>query len=224
MLCQQAQEVQEFISGIKLFLSASMHFYLFPILLPIPLGAAGQGTRVSEPLCGTWLPAGFKPQRSYLAPSVGFLRGERVLLITPWISSHQRSVWMGIRESWMVLLVVEISTFCSSTLSNPTTERSSKRLCKVDSCLISSVSKAAVLKAYQNFLGSLKYPLVRESMPRMPRASGQVTMGCLCHSFPVRLTSVSNAVSCQESADVSDSEEYKAVTHLVHDVPNAIKL
>jgi len=32
-------------------------------------------------------------------------------------------------------------------------------------------------------------------MPRMQGASGPVTMGCFCHSFPVRLPSASNAVS-----------------------------
>lgn len=45
-------------------------------------------------------------------------------------------------------------------------------------------------------LGSFKYPLPRKPMPRIHRASGPVTMGCLCHSFLVKLTSASTTVSC----------------------------
>ena len=93
-------------------------------------------------------------------------------------------------------VVVAIGTCWSSTFSNPTTEGSSERPGKVDSCLISSISKAAIPKAHRYPFGSLKYPLLRQSVPRMHGASGPVTMGCFCHPFPVRLTSASNTDSC----------------------------
>jgi len=108
---------------------------------------------------------------------------------------------MGRRESRLVrhchrrTVVVAIGTCCSSTLSNPTTEGSSKRPGKMDSCLISSVSKAAMPKAHRYPFGSLKYPLLRQSIPRMHGASDPGTMGCFCHSCPVRLTSASNTLS-----------------------------
>lgn len=44
-------------------------------------------------------------------------------------------------------------------------------------------------------MGSLKYPFLRQSRPRIRGASGPLTMGCFCQSFPVRLTSVSGTIS-----------------------------
>lgn len=44
--------------------------------------------------------------------------------------------------------------------------------------------------------GSLKYPLLRQSVPRMHRASGPVTVGRVCHLFPARVTSASSTVMC----------------------------
>jgi len=83
--------------------------------------------------------------------------------------------------------------------SNSTMEVSSERPGKMDSCLISSVSTAAIPKAHRYPFGSLKYPLLRESIPRMHGASGPVTMGCFCQSCPVRLTSASNTLSFWDS-------------------------
>lgn len=62
---------------------------------------------------------------------------------------------MGIREALLVwyccrcIVVVAISPCCSSTLSNPITEGAFKRLGKVDSFLITTVSRAAIPKAQQ---------------------------------------------------------------------------
>lgn len=39
--------------------------------------------------------------KSYLAPRVGFLKSDWVLLITPWLPGHQMRVWKGIREPQM---------------------------------------------------------------------------------------------------------------------------
>jgi len=83
--------------------------------------------------------------------------------------------------------VVAMGTCCSSTLSNPTTEGTSERPGEMDSCLISSISRGAIPKAHRYPFGSLKYPLPRQSIPRMHGASGPVTMGCFWHSCPVRL-------------------------------------
>ena len=99
---------------------------------------------------------------------------------------------LGIRESRLVqccrwcTVVLAISTYCSSALSNPTTEGSFERPGKIDNCLMSSVYTAAIPRAHRYPFGSLKYPLVRLSIPRMYGASGPVTTGCLSHSFPVR--------------------------------------
>ena len=94
---------------------------------------------------------------------MGLLECEWVLLITAWLSSWWISWWMGIRESRLVrycrwcTVVVAIGTCCSSTLSNPTTEGSSERPDKVDSCLIPSVFKAAIPKAHLYLFRSWKY-------------------------------------------------------------------
>ncbi|KAK4811340.1 hypothetical protein QYF61_024476 [Mycteria americana] len=80
---------------------------------------------------------------------------ESPLVLSARGSSQRISSWMGIRESRLVryclwcTVVVAIGTCCSSTLSNPTTEGSSERPGKVDSCLISSFSKAAIPKAHR---------------------------------------------------------------------------
>lgn len=118
----------------------------------------------------------FRPQQStvilhspldFHTSLLGLLKGELVLLITPWIFSQQMILWMGIREFQLVQyscqcnIVVPVGTCCSSTLSSPTTEGSSKRPGKVDSCLISFVSTAATPKAHQYPFGSLKYVLLR---------------------------------------------------------------
>lgn len=96
---------------------------------------------------------------------------------------------------WCTIVAV-IGTYCSPAFSN-TTHRPSKRSGRADSCLISSVSRTTILKAHHYPLGSLKYPLTRQSMPRMYGPSGLVTMGYFYHSFPgLRLISDSNTVSC----------------------------
>lgn len=89
---------------------------------------------------------------------MGLLKGKRVLLISPWFSSWRISSWMEIRESRLVwyccqCTTVLATTTCSSILSNITTEESPERLGKVDSCLISSASKATILKATSTLLG-----------------------------------------------------------------------
>ena len=84
---------------------------------------------------------------------MGLLKDEGVLLITPWLPSCQTSLWMGIRESqlvwyccpWNVVVVMDICC-------NPRTEESSERPGKVDSCLISSISKAAIKKPISTLL------------------------------------------------------------------------
>lgn len=85
--------------------------------------------------------------------------------------------------------MVAIGSCCSATHSNPTTEGSSKRPGKVDSCLIFSEPAVATSKAQWYLFGFLKYPLLRESMARIYGASGLVTIGCFCHLFHVRFTS-----------------------------------
>lgn len=87
--------------------------------------------------------------------------------------------------------MVVIGICCSSTFSNLTREGSSERPGKVDSCLISFISKAVIPKAHRYPLGSLKYFLLTQSAPRMHRASGPVTMGDFSHSFVVTLISPS---------------------------------
>jgi len=89
---------------------------------------------------------------------MGLSKDEQVLLITPWFSSWWISLWMGIRESQLVqychqcTAMVAIRT-CSSTLSNPTIEGSSESQGKVDSCLISSISKVDMPKINTTPLG-----------------------------------------------------------------------
>lgn len=97
---------------------------------------------------------------------MGLVKGKRVLLISPWFSSWQISSWMEIKESRLVwyccqCTAVLATSTSSSILSNPTTEESSERPSKVDSCLISSISKAAILKAHQYPFGPLKNPILR---------------------------------------------------------------
>lgn len=92
---------------------------------------------------------------------VGLLKGEWVLLMTPWLSSQQISLWM---ESYLVgyccqcTVVVAIGTSCSSTFSNSTIQGSSERLGKEGTCLISSICRTARQKA-QPFW-PLKHPLL----------------------------------------------------------------
>lgn len=61
-----------------------------------------------------------------------------------------QGVSVGVIIHCQYTAVVGISTCCSSAFSNATTEGSSERPGKVDSCLISSFSKAAILKAHQH--------------------------------------------------------------------------
>lgn len=74
-------------------------------------------------------------------------------------------------------------TFCSLTFSSPTSEGPSERQGRVDRCFISIVSMAAVWRAHQYPFESLKCPWLRQSLPRVPRASGPVTMWGFCQSF-----------------------------------------
>lgn len=110
-------------------------------------------------------------------------------------------------EFWLVWYclqcVIVVVIGCSSTFGNLTTEELSKRPGKVDNCLISSVSVAAISKAHQYPFGSLKYPLLRWSTPRMHRSAGTVTKSfCIsCSSLKVRNwvvvdLSVSSSCSC----------------------------
>lgn len=86
---------------------------------------------------------------------IGLLKGEHILLITPWLSSWWISFWMGIRESWLgwyycwCTVIEAIDTFCSLTLMCPTIEGSSDKLGKIDSCSFSSVSTGAIADAHQ---------------------------------------------------------------------------
>lgn len=73
--------------------------------------------------------------------------------------------------------VVGISTCFSSAFSNATTEGSSERPGKVDSCLISSFSNAAILKAHQHSFRPLKYPLQRCLQGRCMEPLGQSQRG-----------------------------------------------
>lgn len=85
------------------------------------------------------------------------------------------------------------STYCSS-FHNYTMKGSFQVLRKVDSCLKSSISSKAIPKACQYPFEPLKYPFLRQSMPRMERASWLITMGRFCYSFPVMISSDSNTV------------------------------
>jgi len=111
--------------------------------------------------------------------------------------------------------VVAIGTCCSSTLSNPTMEGSSERRGKMDSCLISSFSTAPMPKAHRYPLGSLKYPLLRQSISRMHGASWPVTMGCFCQSCPVRLTSASNTLSSWDPPVTPEIQMDSALVNLM---------
>ncbi|KAK4828375.1 hypothetical protein QYF61_026113 [Mycteria americana] len=91
---------------------------------------------------------------------------EPLLALSARGSSRRISLWMGIRKFRLVryrlqcTIVVAIGSPCSSTLSNTTTEGSSERPGKGDSCFISSIAKAAIPKAHHYPFGSLKYPLL----------------------------------------------------------------
>lgn len=145
---------------------------------------------------------------------MGLLKGERVLLITPWLSSQKIRLWMGIWESPSVwygcqcISAVMIGTSYSLTLINPITEGSSKSLGKTGNSLFPSVSRTAIPAAYQYPFVSLKYPLLRQTMPKIHGASELVTMVCLFHTFLVTLTSASNTLSYREPPT---PQKYKCV-------------
>ena len=96
-------------------------------------------------------------QLDFCTGHMGLLYGKQLLLITTWLTSWWISLCMEIKESQLVryshwcTVVVAVSTCCSCTLSNPTTEWSSQRPAKVDSCLRSSISSAAIPSS--NILG-----------------------------------------------------------------------
>lgn len=111
----------------------------------------------------------------------------------PWLSKRWINLWMLTRDSQLVrychsyVIMVATSTCCSSSCSNPKTERPGK----VDSCLI-LVSTVAAPKAHQYLPGSLKYPLLRWSKTKDTWRRWAITIGCFWHLSPVRLTSASN--------------------------------
>lgn len=70
----------------------------------------------------------------------------------------------------------------------------SKGMDKVDGFLVSSLSNVSIPKAQQYPSGCLKYPLLGQSIPKMHKDSGAVTMGCFCHSLSVKLSLASNTV------------------------------
>ena len=69
-------------------------------------------------------------------------------------------------------ILAAVGTCYSLTHSNPTMKGSSKRPSRVHSCSIFSVFTVATPKAHQYPFGSLKYPLLRQVMPRIQGASG----------------------------------------------------
>lgn len=91
----------------------------------------------------------------------GLLKGEWVLLITPWLYSWWINLWMVRRESQLVQYchvhtAIVTGICCSSICSNPTTDGSSESPGKTDSSLIISVSNAAISQVHQHPFGSLK--------------------------------------------------------------------
>lgn len=58
---------------------------------------------------------------------------------------------------------------------------------------VSSVSKTDIPKVYWYTLLSLKYLLLCQSIPGIHRTSVLVTVGCFCHSLPLRLILDSNS-------------------------------
>lgn len=102
-----------------------------------------------------------------------------------------RGSWT-VQYCWQCTFMAAVGTCCSLMHSNPTTEGSYEKWGKVNNCLIFSVLTVAIPKAHWYILGSLKYTLLRQSVPRMPEHLDWYTVGCFCHLFPVRLTSVSN--------------------------------
>jgi len=89
---------------------------------------------------------------------------------------------MGCRKSWLAwyfwrcTVVVVTGTCCSSTCNSPTMEAVIWKPSKADSSLIFSVSTAAIPKAHRHPFGSLKYPVLRQSIPRIYGAPGPVTL------------------------------------------------
>lgn len=115
---------------------------------------------------------------------MGLLKGEWVLLRTPWLSSQWISSWMGITESQLVkLLPVHCpSSNCHLLVFNFQQSHNEGVFLYqagwiTDLCIHSSCRKC---------------PLLRKSMLRIPGASEPVTIQCFCHLSPVKLTSASN--------------------------------
>lgn len=67
---------------------------------------------------------------------------------------------------------------------SPTPGTSSRRWGKVDDCLVSAVSKAALPKGQQDLFESLKYTLVRHSRLRMHWSLGASHNGLLLALVP----------------------------------------
>lgn len=88
-----------------------------------------------------------------------------------------QGVSAGVIIHYQYTAIVAASTCCSSAFSNATTEGSSETPGKVDSCLISSFSKAAIQKAHQHSFRSLKYPLQRCLQGRCIEPLGQSQRG-----------------------------------------------
>lgn len=75
---------------------------------------------------------------------------------------------------------------CSSPCSNPTRKGRSERPGGVDNCLIFSVLRATTPKSHWYPFRSLKYPLLRQQIPRIQGGSGPVTMGQFSHLSPAQ--------------------------------------
>lgn len=69
-------------------------------------------------------------------------------------------------------------------------------------------------KAEKCPFGSLKYPLLKQSMLRMHGNFGSVRIAWFCHSWLVRLASASGTVSCWDRPDTSEIEMDSASTYL----------
>ena len=68
----------------------------------------------------------------------------------------------------------------------------------------------ATPKTHQYPFGSLKSPLLRQSLRRIQGACGPVTVGCFCHLSPVKLTSASSTDNCWPPHVARDPEGFCA--------------
>ena len=99
-----------------------------------------------------------------------------------------------------------IGTCCSSTLGNPTTEGSSERPGKADSCVISSVSKATMPEAHWYPFGSLKSPLPSLQTYRwVLTCCNLMALGYAVHRCPLQLDTPGD-LTCQAVEPTQSSD------------------